>query len=143
MNPLRTSPGGFDTFKVEVLLKDSNSVVAKDGVQFVVNRGPRLLNNNTGGCFVSPSEGIGVSTIFVLQCRGWYDEYLPLNYRFAYHGQFSTLIFYSGRESDVSTTLQPGQESDDFNLKLEVVITDSKGSETKVDLVVKVCIIEI
>lgn len=138
-NQLQTLEGESATFKVEVLLMDnSNSLAAKDMTFFNVNRGPRLLNSDTGGCFVSPSRGIGISTIFVLHCQGWYDEHLPLNYRFVYHGQFSTVIFHSGPETNVSTTLPPGQETDDYNLKLEVVITDARGSESEAGLVVKV-----
>ena len=137
-NELQRSHREIVTFKVESLLRDkSKSVVANNEALFSVNRGPRLLNN-TGGCFVSPSRGIGISTRFFLQCRGWYDEHLPLSYRFVYHAQFSTVIFYSGPEANVSTTLPPGQEADSYNLKLEVIITDARGSESEAELVLKV-----
>lgn len=136
---LKTSQLESVAFKVEVLLKDKSSfLIAKDEAFFSVNRGPRLLQNDTGGCFVSPSRGIGISTIFVLHCRGWYDEHLPLSYRFVYHGHFSTVIFHSGPEPNVSTTLPPGQEADKYNLRLEAVITDARGSESKAELVLKV-----
>lgn len=127
---------GNDHFKAEVIRRTDDGI-AKHSIPFIINGGPRLLNK-TGGCYISPSSGIGVSTIFHIWCKGWHDEDLPLIYQFNYHESFGTVIFHSGYQSFKNTTLPPGREDSDFNLKLQVSIKDSKGSETMLDLIAKV-----
>lgn len=125
-------------FKTEVITNFESGVSKNYGL-FIVNKRPRK-KDNTSGCSISPSSGIGVSTIFNITCKGWYDEDLPLTYQFVYHEVFGTVIFHYGHERSKSTTLPPGKEENDFDLQLEASVIDCFGSETKLILIVKVIV---
>lgn len=132
---LPTNNTWSNRFKVEVTLGDS-----KDHIFFTVNRKPYKLNESAG-CFITPSSGIGVSTVFTFKCTGWFDIDLPLTYQFIYYEEFGTVIFHSGYETSKNTTLPPGREEDGFKLKLEANVIDGLGSQVRLTLVAKVSVV--
>lgn len=65
--------------RVEVTL--ATGFTFAEEIMFITNSPPRILDGR-GGCSVTPREGLVLTTEFKINCSGWSDEDLPLNYEF-------------------------------------------------------------
>ncbi|XP_022787369.1 polycystic kidney disease protein 1-like 2 [Stylophora pistillata] len=88
----------------------------------------------TGGtCTIAPSSGISLETDFKLTCSNWRSDSIPLSYQFQYqleNGLYSML--FHGYNNTVSSWLPPGNLSENFNVKVKVIITDDVGASASV-----------
>ncbi|XP_035682689.1 uncharacterized protein LOC118420093 [Branchiostoma floridae] len=84
-----------------------------------------------GTCSVSPASGTTASTLFSVSCRGFQDTDRPLIYALYYSDGQTTAFraLFSGPQSELPPTLLPvGQESRDFNVTLQVRVSDAFGA---------------
>ena len=88
----------------------------------------------TGGtCTITPSCGISLKTDFNLTCSNWKSDSIPLSYQFQYqleNGLYSML--FHGFNNTVSSWLPPGNLSENFTVKVKVIITDYVGASAAV-----------
>jgi hypothetical protein len=94
----------------------------------VVNKAP-----NSGKCMASPSTGLAYNTSFTLQCLGWEDEDVPLQYEFKVkrNGANLNLLVAEG-SNKCETMLGPGEND------IVASIYDFHGAETLVEFTVDV-----
>ena len=88
----------------------------------------------TGGtCTITPSSGISLKTDFNLTCSNWKSDSIPLSYQFQHqleNGLYSML--FHGFNNTVSSWLPPGNLSENFTVKVKVIITDYVGASAAV-----------
>ena len=88
----------------------------------------------TGGtCSIIPSSGFSLKTEFNLSCSDWKSDGTPLSYQFQYrqeNGLFSML--YNGLNSTFIFWLPPGNTSENYTLKVLVIVTDTFGASAPV-----------
>lgn len=99
------------------------------------------LPPSEGKCSISPTNGTSLKTYFYLNCSSWKSESTPLSYQFQYrleNGLYNVL--YRGVNSTVVTSwIPPGNNADNYNLKVICTVTDSFGiSASPISLTVKV-----
>lgn len=66
-------------YKIRVVVTLTTGFTYAEEIPFITNSPPRILD---GGCSVTPTEGLVLTTEFEISCSGWSDEDLPLNYEF-------------------------------------------------------------
>ncbi|XP_078529935.1 polycystin family receptor for egg jelly [Lissotriton helveticus] len=115
------------------------------GYSFFVNSPPQF-----GNCYIKPDQGTSLVTLFVVDCSGFYDDDQPLVYRVIAVSQklsrISSLqqdvlgtVVYSGYEPvSLPFYLPIGDESQNYRLPVCVVVYDSLGSFSQVDLFARV-----
>ena len=75
-----------------------------------------------GTCFITPSTGTSLETVFNLSCSGWESNSTPLSYLFQYELQNGLHgLLYNGSNSSVNSTLPFGK------LPFNVTVTDKNG----------------
>jgi len=80
-----------------------------------------------------------MNTSFTINCSGWQDPDQPLTYEFSYINYVQESVFYvSGEPIAPSVVLPMGHETDDFNLTLNILITDRLGASTLKKMLIKV-----
>lgn len=88
----------------------------------------------TGGtCTITPSCGISLKTDFNLTCSNWKSDSIPLSYQFQYQLEngLDSMLFH-GFNNTVSSWLPPGNLSENFTVKVKVIITDYVGASAAV-----------
>ena len=68
-------------YKIRVVVTLTTGFTYAEEITFITNSPPRILDGR-GGCSVTPTEGLVLTTEFEISCSGWSDEDLPLNYEF-------------------------------------------------------------
>ncbi|XP_066287702.1 uncharacterized protein [Branchiostoma lanceolatum] len=123
-----TVPGEY-TLRLDVI--SASGFQGVGGVGFT----EALVNVNepptSGACSVSPASGTTTSTLFSVSCRGFQDSDRPLTYALYYNdGQTTAFrVLFSGPQSQLPPTLLPvGKESRDFNVTLQVRVSDAFGA---------------
>lgn len=80
-----------------------------------------------------------MNTSFRINCSGWQDPDQPLTYEFSYINYVQESVFYVSSEPIAPSMVLPmGHETNDFNLTLNIQITDRWGSSTVKKVVIKV-----
>lgn len=82
-----------------------------------------------GTCNIEPSSGIALRTYFTLSCSEWTSFNTPLSYQFQvqlYNGP--TSLVYHGFNTSVESLLPSADLSQNFTLKLNVIVSDSHGA---------------
>ena len=80
-----------------------------------------------------------MNTTFTINCSGWQDPDQPLKYEFSYINYASVSVFYLSHESIApSLNLPMGHETNDFNLTLNIQISDRWGASAIKELKIKV-----
>ena len=130
-------------YKIMAVIKiqGENDVFKEHYAEKAVLNSPPFLSKGSRGCFVTPSEGFAVETIFNITCFGWRDEDEPLTYEFRYNTSVGLVINYPNARigmNTLSTNLPVGSRADDFLLKIDVHIKDSLGDFTIRRVTVKV-----
>ena len=99
----------------------------------------RLQNNLPGTCKVEPKVGSAMNTSFAINCSGWQDPDQPLPYEFSYINYEHESVFYVSSEPFAPSVVLPmGHEDNDFNLVLNIQITDHLGASTIEKVLIKV-----
>lgn len=84
----------------------------------------------TGGtCSITPPSGISLKTDFNLSCSDWDSDVTPLTYQFQYqldNGLYS--VIYHGLNNSVISRLPTGNQSDNYEVKFLVTVTDKYGA---------------
>lgn len=92
-----------------------------------------------GSCFISPQTGEALSTTFSLTCRDWSDPEKPLGYQFRYRkSDGAYAVLYHGAESSTTCRLPAGLKIQDYNINIEVLISDAFGATNSTSIQVKV-----
>lgn len=68
-------------YKIRVVVTLTTGFTYTQEITFITNSPPSILDGR-GGCSVTPTEGLVLTTEFEISCSGWSDEDLPLNYEF-------------------------------------------------------------
>ena len=72
-----------------------------------------------------------MNTSFTINCSGWQDPDQPLAYEFSYINYVQESVFYVSSEPIAPAVVLPmGHETNDFNLTLNIQITDRWGAST-------------
>ena len=102
--------------------------------EFTVSSSP-----SGGSCYVTPSHGISLKTVFLLACDNWNDTHQPITYEFLakFPGGFSSILSF-GYTSNVSLTLPTGDPGANHTLNITVLITNYAGVSTQKELSVQV-----
>eukprot|EP01043_Picozoa_sp_COSAG02_P020945 COSAG02_NODE_1049_length_14975_cov_29.908914_7_plen_1248_part_00 len=102
VNPNSLSPGSCYKFRVTATSTMGASGYAS--VDVCTNSAPR-----GGGMEVQPTEGAALTTEFVLSASGWWDDDIPLQYRFGFEldGRSASLSAFSSTRV-VQSVLPPG-----------------------------------
>jgi len=80
-----------------------------------------------------------MNTSFTINCSGWEDPDQPLTYQFSYINYVQASVFYvSGEPIAPAVVLPMGHENNDFNLTLNIRISDRLGASAIKKLEVKV-----
>ncbi|KAL9989666.1 hypothetical protein ACROYT_G004234 [Oculina patagonica] len=118
-----------------VLLHDQ--IVERGDMVFFTNSPP---HNPYGGlgCGVFPKKGFVLQTRFNVTCFGWEDEDLPLSYQMSYRSPEGLVIISKGNTSSFITMLPQGNQSENYEVKLEVQVFDSLGDASAVEFSVEV-----
>lgn len=126
------------TYKAVALAHINEEFAVEGQFSFVTNLSPHH-NGEGRGCFVTPQQGVALSTEFVMECVGWQDPDQPLTYQFSFRtSNTGLLILQMGLNDTLKSGLPVGNPSHDFNLTLEMQVSDSLGSSKRVVHVVKV-----
>ena len=92
-----------------------------------------------GTCYVSPSSGVSLTTIFTFTCSDWQDLDLPLQYEFIYLTSNDLLnVVYQGVQTSKQTNLPPGQKANNFTIDFRVRVVDMFGAFTELKIPVQV-----
>ena len=95
-----------------------------------------------GKCEVDKPEAKAWETSFVFTCSGWYDEDLPLKYRFRYNSSDGIeMVFQSGTSRRATGKLPVGDPNEDYKLQVQVLIIDDLGSSVDTWINVKVSVL--
>ncbi len=127
--------------KAVIRIQTKNDIIKEHYEEKIVLNSPPLIAEGNSGCFVTPSEGFAVETIFNITCVGWHDEDKPLTYEFRYNTSVGLVINYPNARigmNTLSTNLPVGSKEDDFALRVDVYIKDSLGDSTISRVSVKV-----
>ena len=127
--------------KAVVKIQGKSDVFKEHYAETIVFNSLPFIPEGNGGCFVTPSEGFAVETIFNITCFGWRDEDEPLSYEFRYNTSVGLVINYPNARIGMNTlytNLPVGSRADDFDLKVDVHIKDSLGDFTIRRVTVKV-----
>ena len=130
--------GSFDGRKNYRLVVFVNTT---DGQQGMSARDFSIASAPTGGtCFITPSHGTSLKTVFNLSCSDWKSDSTPLSYRFQYQLQNGLHgLLYDGSNSTVSSWLPSGNLPGNYAVKFNVTVTDKNGvSAPTVNLSVQV-----
>ncbi|XP_028934523.1 polycystic kidney disease and receptor for egg jelly-related protein [Ornithorhynchus anatinus] len=119
-----------------------SGVSSVSNYSFFVNSAPRA-----GRCLVSPLRGLAFLTKFIIQCRGFTDDNLPLSYKMIASdltpvGTITTVeentlgtVLYSGPWPTMPPSFLPvGVPSRQFTVTIHVQVSDSLGAFTQVTL---------
>lgn len=80
-----------------------------------------------------------MNTSFTINCSGWQDPDQPLTYEFSYINYEHESVFYVSREPFAPSVVLPmGHENDEFNLTLNIQITDRLGASAIQKMKIKV-----
>ncbi|RMX54592.1 hypothetical protein pdam_00023671 [Pocillopora damicornis] len=94
-----------------------------------------------GTCSITPSSGISLESYFTLSCVNWTSDSTPLSYRFQYrlkNGMY-TVLYHGVNNSIVTLGIPPGNNAENYNIRLNVVVTDNFGiSASPVNLTAQV-----
>ena len=89
---------------------------------------------HSGYCTPSAHEGVSLETEFTFKCFDWQDT-TALTYEFQLGGE---PMSYGSSPQSVSTGLPAGSPEDDYQLQINIVITNAVGVAVLINLVVKV-----
>lgn len=99
------------------------------------------LNSNEapvgGKCYVDHLVGEAFTTVFNFTCEGWKDDEPPLTYKFHYMNSIGVeVLLQYGSSPIVVTKLPVGFADKDYNIPIEIFISDSVGvgREIKIDI---------
>ena len=124
-----------------VSIRVESEVIEEEYHEKITLNSPPFITAGNSGCFVTPSEGYAVETIFNITCLGWSDEDTPLTYEFRYNTSDGLIINYpkvGTGKGILSTNLPVGNEAHNFKLRVDVYVKDSLGDFTISSLQVKV-----
>jgi len=80
-----------------------------------------------------------MNTSFRINCSGWQDPDQPLTYEFSYINYVQESVFYVSDEPIAPSVVLPmGHETNEFNLTLNIQITDRWGASTTEQMLIKV-----
>ncbi|KAI8510753.1 hypothetical protein Bbelb_116690 [Branchiostoma belcheri] len=109
------------TFRVDVTSDVVPGGTGFSEYSFRVNKPPTV-----GSCAVSPSSGDSTITQFDISCEGARDDDLPLVYSLYFNNDGSDTLLHTGTTERFPPQLLPaGQEHRDFNITLEVRVSDA------------------
>ncbi|KAI8508634.1 hypothetical protein Bbelb_137330 [Branchiostoma belcheri] len=112
------------TFRVDVTSDVVPGGTGFSEYSFRVNKPPTV-----GSCAVSPSSGDSTITQFDISCEGARDDDLPLVYSLYFNNDGSDALLHTGTTERFPLQLLPtGQEHRDFNITLEVRVSDALGA---------------
>ncbi|XP_019632047.1 PREDICTED: sperm receptor for egg jelly-like [Branchiostoma belcheri] len=112
------------TFRVDVTSDVAPGGTGFSEYSFRVNKPPTV-----GSCAVSPSSGDSTITPFDISCEGARDDDLPLVYSLYFNNDESDTLLHTGTTERFPPQLLPtGQEHRDFNITLEVRVSDALGA---------------
>ncbi|XP_022777820.1 uncharacterized protein LOC111319280 [Stylophora pistillata] len=104
--------------------------------EFIMNSFPM---RNEVGCTVTPNDGFAVETLFNITCVGWGDEDQPLRYEYRYNTKAGIVINYPKAINNTLSTYFPGGDrAKDFELLVDVRVTDKLGNMATSQIKVKV-----
>ena len=116
-----------------IAIRVRNEVIKEEHDKKIILNSPPFITDSSSGCFVTPSEGYAVETIFNITCLGWSDEDTPLTYEFRYNTSDGLIINYPNvgtGKNTLSTNLPVGNKADNFVLRVDVYVKDSLGDLT-------------
>ena len=80
-----------------------------------------------GYCSLEPKIGVAFETQFQATCRDWTDEQQPVVFHISHESSGSSKVIYYGSEESVKFALPPGDEKNDWKLKIEFSVIDMLG----------------
>ncbi|XP_035682609.1 polycystic kidney disease protein 1-like 2 [Branchiostoma floridae] len=115
------------TFRVDVI---SDVGTGFSEYSLSINKPPTV-----GSCVVSPSSGVSTITPFDISCEGVHDDDQPLTYSLYFNNERSDDTAYTLLHTGTTRRFPPqqlpaGQELRDFNITLEVRVSDALGAIT-------------
>ncbi|XP_019645823.1 PREDICTED: uncharacterized protein LOC109486433 [Branchiostoma belcheri] len=112
------------TFRVDVTSDVVPGGTGFSEYSFRVNKPPTV-----GSCAVRPPSGDSTITQFDISCEGARDDDLPLVYSLYFNNDGSDTLLHTGTTERFPPQLLPtGQEHRDFNITLEVRVSDALGA---------------
>ncbi|XP_065681235.1 polycystin-1-like protein 2 isoform X1 [Hydra vulgaris] len=108
---------------------------------------------SSGVCYIYPTEGFALETIFKLLCKDWRDSDGFLSYKFSYDDNPSQRLRYSSSSKvdypriNIASTEQPslinfimgpGYENNDYNISIIIEVCGKYNAYTKYKLWIKV-----
>ncbi|XP_065660228.1 polycystin-1-like protein 2 isoform X3 [Hydra vulgaris] len=108
---------------------------------------------SSGICYIYPTEGFALETIFKLMCKGWRDSDGFLSYKFSYDDNPSQQLRYSisskvnypliniastEQPSLINFIMGPGYENNDYNISIIIDVCGKYNAYTKYKLWIKV-----
>jgi len=118
-----------------VLLREG---IVESGEMIFYTNSPPSNPDHKLGCDIHPKKGRVLKTEFNVTCYGWEDEDLPLSYQLSYQSAEGLVIISSGKESSFITGLPQGNQSENYVVKLQALISDSLGDAYTVQVIVQV-----
>jgi len=131
---------GDKTYKIHLIAwLDKENFVA-DSYIFHTNLPPVKRANNSG-CFVRPTRGEAIITEFSIECVNWEDSDWPLSYQYSYQTSLGVVVFHTGWQSNVTTELPVGNQTENYSLSLQLEVKDSFGDSSVEFIAVEVILL--
>ncbi|RMX60858.1 hypothetical protein pdam_00003501 [Pocillopora damicornis] len=132
-NPLKQNM----KYKIVASVRFRHRMMEKGEMVFITDTPPHHPDGELG-CQTYPRVGIVLKTDFNITCSGWQDEDLPLTYQLSFQSIEGIVIIARRNISNFTTKLPQGNQTENFEVKLEVQIFDSFGDAATVELTVQV-----
>ncbi|XP_068684513.1 polycystin-1-like protein 2 [Montipora foliosa] len=124
---------GNRTYKIVLVARLDKENYLVDSLVFHTNLSPSKKGKDSG-CTVDPKQGEAVLTEFAIKCFNWTDMDRPLRYQFSYQTKFGVVVFHTGLQSNLTTDLPPGSQTNNYSLVVQLEVIDSLG-DSSVELV--------